>query len=91
MDWSAGEVMEENDSGKILSSFRPETIDVLCLYQYEEMLPLLRFIDKYVRKVVNGDGMKRWNCRNINKTLIHRLTPADIAYAMLTYENKSAV
>ena len=91
MDWSAGEAMKENDSGKILSSFRTGTIDVLCSYQYDEMLPLLRFIDKYVRKVVNGDGMKRWNRRNIHKTLIHRLTPADIAYATLTYENKSAV
>ena len=31
-------------------------------------IPLF-FLDKYARKVVNGDGMKRWNCRNINKTL----------------------
>ena len=40
---------------------------------------------------MNGDGMKRWNRRNINKTLVHRLTPADVAYATLTYENKSVV
>ena len=91
VDWSAGEAMKENDSGKILSSFRSETIDVLCSYQYDQMLPFLCFIDKYTRKVVNGDGMKRWNRRNINKTLVHRLTPADVAYATLTYENKSVV
>ena len=51
--------MMENDDGKILSVFRTEAIDVLCSYQYDQMLPLLRFIDKYARKVVNGDGMKR--------------------------------
>ena len=83
--------MMENDDGKILSVFRTEAIDVLCSYQYDQMLPFLRFLDRYARKVVNGDEMKRWNRRNLNKTLIHKLTPADVAYATLTYENKSAV
>ena len=83
--------MNENNDGKILLTFRTETIGELCLYQYDQMLPFLRFLDKYARKVVNGDGMKRWNRINMGKTLVQRLTPADVAYATLTYENKSAV
>ena len=84
------EVMAEDD-GKILSVFRTGSMDLLCSFEYERMLPFLRFLDKYAIKVVNGDAMRKWRAKNINKALIHNLTPADIAYATLTYENKKAV
>ena len=35
--------MMENNDGKILSVFRTETIDVLCSYQYDQILPFLYF------------------------------------------------
>ena len=90
-DWAANELMKEDDDGKILTLFRLETTDKVCGLSYDEMLPFLRFLDKYARKVVNGDEMRRWRGQNMDKTLLHKLTPADVAYATLTYETKSAV
>ena len=54
-------------------------------------MPLLRFLDKYARKIVNGDEMKKWKIQNMDKVMVHKLTPEDVAYATLTYENKCAV
>ena len=83
--------MEEDNDGKILIDFRTLAIEKLCSFEYEQMMPFLRFLDKYARKIVNGDEMKKWRIRNVDKTLLHKLTPADVAYATLTYENKCAV
>ena len=57
-DWAANKLMKEDDDGKILTFFRWESTDKVCGLSYDEMLPFLRFLDKYARKVVNGDGMK---------------------------------
>ena len=83
--------MKEDDDGKILTLFRQGSIDKLLALEYHEMLPFLSFLDKYARKVVNGDEMRRWRGQNMDKTLVHKLTPADVAYATLAYETKSAV
>ena len=90
-DWGANNLMKEDDDGKILTLFRRESIDKVCELSHAEMFPFLRFLDKYARKVVNGDEMRRWRGQNMDKTLLHKLTPADVAYATLTYETKSAV
>ena len=90
-DWAAGQLMKEDDDGKILTLFRQGSIDKLLALEYHEMLPFLSFLDKYARKVVNGDEMRRWRGQNMDKTLVHKLTPADVAYATLAYETKSAV
>ena len=83
--------MEEDDDEKILIVFRTLSIEKLCSFEYGQMMPFLRFLDKYARKIVNGDEMKKWMTQNPEKTLLHKLTPADVAYAILTYENKCAV
>ena len=83
--------MEDDDDGKILIVFRTWSTEKLCSFEYGQMMPFLRFLDKYARKIVNGDGMKKWTTQNPEKTLLHKLTPADVAYATLTYENKCAV
>ena len=90
-DWVANNLMKEDDDGKILMLFRRESIDKVCELSHAEMFPFLRFLDKYARKVVNGDEMRRWRGQNMDKTLLHKLTPADVAYATLAYETKSAV
>ena len=83
--------MEEDDDGMILNMFQTWSIEKLCSFEYGQMMPFLRFLDKYARKIVNGDEMKKWTTQNPKKTLLHKLTPADVAYATLTYENKCAV
>ena len=50
--------MDVDDDGKILTVFRVESIENLLLFDYNQMMPLLHFLDKYARKVVNGDEMK---------------------------------
>ena len=49
------------------------------------MLPFLYFLDEYARKVVNGNEMKKWRGWNMDKTLLHKLTLADLAHATLAY------
>ena len=51
--------MEEDDDGKILIVFRTGLIKKLCSFGYDQMMPFLRFLDKYARKIVNGDEMKQ--------------------------------
>ena len=79
--------MEEEDDGKILIVFRTWSIEKLCSFEYGQMMPFLQ----YARKIVKGDEMKKWTTQNIEKTLLHKLTPADVAYVTLTYKNKCAV
>ena len=55
--------MDVDDDGKILTVFRVESIENLLLFDYNQMMPLLRFLDKYARKVVNGDEMKNGKSR----------------------------
>ena len=50
--------MDVDNDGKILTVFRVESIENLLLFDYNQMMPLLRFLDKYARKIVNGNKMK---------------------------------
>ncbi len=58
-DWAVGQLMKEDDDGKILTLFQQDSIDKLLALEYHEMLPFLSFLDKYAQKVVNGDEMRR--------------------------------
>ena len=60
--------MDEDDDEKILIVFQTGSIEKLCLFEYGQMMPFLRFLDKYTRKIVNSDEMKKWRTRNIGKT-----------------------
>lgn len=59
------------------------------LLEYEDLEPFLRFIDKYVSKAV--PLFKKWKRNNRNKTLLDRITPSDIAYTILVFENSRSV
>ncbi len=54
---------------------------------YPEAEPFLLFIDKYVKLAVGGHFLSKWVKLNCNKTLLDKVTPLDIAYTILVYEN----
>jgi hypothetical protein len=47
----------------------------------------LHFIDKYAKKAVGNHNFSEWMKLNGFKTLLDRITPSDIAYAIILYKN----
>lgn len=58
---------------------------------YENAEHFLRFIDKYVSQAVGNHHFSQWSKANRSKTLLDRVTPSDIAYTILVYENSKEV
>ena len=54
---------------------------------YEDMLPFLRFLEKYVAKMVRRRELDTYFKFNRNKTLLDKITQSDIAYAILLCKN----
>ena len=92
-DKQAGIMPPTDNTGKIFVKIRVMTnIDKeeeRDLPEYEDLEPFLRFIDKYVSKAV--PLFKKWKRNNKNKTLLDRITPSDIAYTILVFENSRSV
>ena len=80
MDRVGDDVFEEDGDGKSMTVFRNGPIEDLCLFEYEDMFPFLHFLDRYAKKVVNGDETKKWRTKDMDKMLINKLTPGDLAY-----------
>ena len=92
-DKQAGIMPPTDNTGKIFVKMRSMTSfneeEERNLPEYEELEPFLRFIDKYVTKAV--PLFKKWKRNNKNKTLLDRITPSDIAYTILVFENSRSV
>jgi hypothetical protein len=92
-DKQAGIMPPTDNTGKIFVKIRVLTSfdedDERDLPEYEDLEPFLRFIDKYVSKAV--PLFKKWKRNNKNKTLLDRITPSDIAYTILVFENSRSV
>jgi hypothetical protein len=82
-DKQAGIMPPTDNTGKIFVKIDEE--DERNLPEYEELEPFLCFIDKYISKAV--PLFKKWKRNNKNKTLLDRITPSDIAYTILVFEN----
>ena len=55
---------------------------------YGDAEPFLYFLDKYATVMVGGArSMTKYYKNHIGNTLLDRLTPSDIAYSVLIYEN----
>lgn len=80
-------VLEE---GKILQDVR-RLVDSTEGPDSDTALPFLRFLDKYVSCVPGQRDIAKFFKENPRKTLLDKLTPSDIAYTVLIYENTYAV
>jgi hypothetical protein len=54
---------------------------------YNDTEKFLRFIDNYVKQAVGNHNLSKWMKLNGSKTLLDRITPSDIAYTIILYEN----
>ena len=57
----------------------------------DQIVPFLYFLDKYVSKLVGRRELDSYFKSNRDKTLLDRVTPSDIAYAVLLFENGADV
>ena len=78
--------MKRSPDGRILITFTFLTGDTITI-TYEENLEFLTFMDFYVSKLAGARELKSWSVKNPGKTLLDKMTPSDIAYAILVYEN----
>jgi hypothetical protein len=58
---------------------------------YADVGHFLRFIDKYVSRVVGNNTYARWKKSHQTKTILDKISASDIAYTMLVYENSKDV
>ncbi len=58
---------------------------------YHDTEKFLRFIDKYGKQAVGNHNLSKWMKLNVFKTLLDRIIPSDIAYAIIHYENSDNV
>ena len=77
--------------GKLFAEMRDSAYTSIGHTSYEDMLPFLRFLDKYVSKMVGRRELDNYFKCNNDKTLLDRITPSDIAYTMLLCENSHSV
>jgi len=91
-DRTKGQTIEvDDDSGKIFLTLRSMEADALLGLTYDDVEPLLRFIDKYVSVNHGQRAIAKYVKMQPNKTLLDKLTDADIAYTILVYESSQAV
>lgn len=73
--------------GKLFSNMRDNEFATIGQANYEGMLPFLRFLDKYVSKMVGRRELNNYFKNNRDKTLLDKVTSSDIAYTILLCEN----
>ncbi len=58
---------------------------------YEQAKDFLHFLDKFVSHAMGTHFVLRWSKSNQTKTILDKITPSDIAYTILVYENSKEV
>ena len=90
-DHKADNHITVDSNRKIFMDIRRWTSVALWDPGYEGKECFMRFIDKYVRKNINGDMTRTYLKNNRNKTLLHQIKPGYLAYVTLIYEAKRNV
>ena len=75
------------EDGKLFDKMRREGHAFTEGATLEELTPFLYFLDKYVSKLVGRRELNEYFKSNRNMTLLDKITPSNIAYAMLLCEN----
>ena len=73
--------------GKLFGQLRNSEYASMWEATPEGMLSFLHFLDKYVSKLVGRRELDTFFKFNRNKSLLDKITPSDIAYAILLCEN----
>ena len=77
--------------GRLFDQLRRSEYALLEEATNDQIMPFLYFLDKYVSKLVGRRELDSYFKSNRNKTLLDRVTPSDIAYAILLFENGADV